>query len=133
MKRKIFIVEDHEVVRESYIMFLNMRDDLEVCGAARTAEEALEQLATTDPDLLLVDVSLPGMSGVDLLKALQDAGKEIPALVLTGHDNDLYRDGAKEAGAKGFVMKQDSPDVLVEAILRVLDVSQTTPSNTQSG
>jgi DNA-binding NarL/FixJ family response regulator len=68
MKSRIFIVEDHKLVRDSYIMFLNMTDDLVVCGAVRTAEEALEQLDTVKPDLLLVDLSLPGMSGIELIK-----------------------------------------------------------------
>ena len=120
MKRKIFIVEDHEVVRESYIMFLNLSDDFEVCGAVATAEEAMERLGETNPDLLLVDVSLPGMSGIDLLEQLRDEKVQIPALVLTGHDNDVYRKGAEQAGARDFVTKQEGPDALVRAIHRVL-------------
>ena len=121
MKRRIFIVEDHDVVRESYTLFLNMEADLEVCGAAGTAEDALEQLSTAEPDLLLVDVSLPGMSGIELLQKLRSEGAEVPALVVTGHDNDQYRRGAAEAGARGFVMKQEDPDVLVASIREALD------------
>jgi DNA-binding NarL/FixJ family response regulator len=121
MKSRIFIVEDHKLVRDSYIMFLNMTDDLVVCGAVRTAEEALEQLDTMKPDLLLVDLSLPGMSGIELLKELKANKTKIPALVLTGHDNDVYRKGAARAGARGFELKKNDPDLLIESIRRVLD------------
>ena len=125
MKRTVFIVEDHDVVRESYVMFITMQAGLDVCGAVRTAEEALDRLPDADPDLLLVDVSLPGMSGIELLEALQASEVQLPALVLTGHDNDVYRRRALQAGAEGFVMKQDGPDMLMKAIRRVLRVSQS--------
>lgn len=120
MKRKVYIVEDHEVVRESYLMLLELADDLEVCGTANTAEAALEQLPEAAPDLLLVDVSLPGMSGIDLVKRLQADDALVPTLMLTGHDREAYRVAALEAGARGFVMKQDGPDALLEAIRDVL-------------
>lgn len=128
MKSRIFIVEDHKLVRDSYIMFLNMTDDLEVCGAARTAEEALEQLDEVRPDLLLVDLSLPGMSGIDLLHELKDTNMKIPALVLTGQDNEVYRRGAARAGARGFELKKNDPDLLVDSIRRVLKEERDTRS-----
>jgi two-component system invasion response regulator UvrY len=120
MKWRIYIVEDHEVVRQSYVMFLNMSSDLEVCGAVRTAEEALEDVPEANPDLLVVDVSLPGMSGIDLLEALRASDRLVPALVLSGHDNEVYRDTAVQAGARAFVMKQEGPDALLDAIYRAL-------------
>ena len=116
MKRRIFIVEDHPLVRESYIMFFNMTDDLEVCGSSSSAEEALEVLEEAKPDVLVVDVSLPGMSGIDLIETLQESHALLPTLVLTGHDNDVYRNGAADAGALCFKVKHDGPDEIVEAI-----------------
>lgn len=121
MKQRIFIVEDHEVVRESYTMFIDLRDDLEVCGAVASGEEALENVPQADPDLLLVDISLPGMSGIDLLEQLREAGVTVPALMLTGHDSASYQSEARRAGAQGFVMKQDGPAALSDAISEALN------------
>jgi DNA-binding NarL/FixJ family response regulator len=121
MSWKIFIVEDHDVVLESYVMFINSYDAMIVCGAVSTAEEALDAIPEADPDLLLVDVSLPGMSGIDLLEELRASGEERPALVVTGHDDQQYRDGAIAAGAEGFVMKQDGPEVLLDLIHEIME------------
>jgi DNA-binding NarL/FixJ family response regulator len=121
MSWKVFIVEDHDVVLESYVLFINSYDAMTVCGAVGTAEEALDAIPEADPDLLLVDVSLPGMSGIDLLKQLRASGEERPAVVVTGHDDRQYRDGAMQAGARGFVMKQDGPEALLDLIHDIMD------------
>lgn len=117
---KIHIVEDHELVRESYIMLLELESDLEVAGVSASAEEALQRLVDAPPDLLLVDISLPGMSGIQLLEALREREALVPALVLTGHDKKQYRQQAEAAGARGFVRKQDGPDAILGAIRGVL-------------
>lgn len=126
MTHRIFIVEDHEIVREGYNMFLSLQDDLTVCGEAATAEDALERVGEARPDLLLVDISLPGMSGIDLVAHLRVRHPGMPALMITGHDNTVYRDRAMQAGAVGFVMKHDGPDVLLQAIYEVLNSTQHT-------
>ena len=120
MRQTIYLVEDHHMVRESYVMFLGMESDLEVVGTAGTAEKALEELVQAPPDLLLVDVSLPGMSGLELIEALQEREVLVPTLVLTAHDENRYRLRAEKVGARGFVMKEDGPDALLEAIRGVL-------------
>lgn len=120
MKQRIYIVEDHEVVRESYVMFLELQGTYEVCGAVETAEAALEGLDDSEADLVLIDISLPGMNGIELVRTLRERGTRTPVLMLTGHDNDTYRQEALAAGATGFVMKQRGPDVLIDAIESVL-------------
>lgn len=120
MSQKIFIVEDHEVVREGYILFLEMDPAFEVCGAAASAEEALATVGDVAPDLLLVDISLPGMSGIEFVHALRSAGNQVPVLMVTGHDHERYRDESTQAGAQGFVMKHEGPTALANAIRRML-------------
>ena len=120
MIRKIFIVEDQDLVRESYEMLIDIEDGLEVCGEAATAEEALERLPATAPDLVLVDVSLPGMSGFELVRRLRDAYPHLPVLVLSGHDHATHGAAAEEAGAVAFLSKHDGPDAIVRSIRRAL-------------
>lgn len=116
MKRKIFIVEDHEIVRESYAMFIDTTDELVVCGEAISGEEALQQIPSCHPDLVLVDLSLPGMSGIEFIKRLNASDAAPPILILTGHDNDAYRQEARQAGARDFIMKHEGPDALLQTI-----------------
>lgn len=120
MKRKIFIVEDHEVVRESYVMLFDMAEDLEVCGDVASAEEALERIPDAAPDLVLVDVSLPGMNGLELIRRLLQDDPTLTALVITGHHDDQYRTAALQAGACGFVTKDEGPDALMQAVYGTL-------------
>jgi DNA-binding NarL/FixJ family response regulator len=103
---KVYIVEDHPVMREVLTTFLEGEAGIDVCGAASTAEAALADLADARPDLLLIDVSLPGMSGLDLVRRL--AGAEVPGLgclVLSGHREEIYVDVALQAGARGYLVK----------------------------
>lgn len=122
MRRKIFIVEDHEVVREGYVLFLELDPDLEVCGTAASGEEALIRLQDLDPDLLLVDISLPGMSGLEFVQAFRAAGRTTSVLMVTGHDNERYRAQSDEVGAQGFIMKHEGPSALAAGIHDVLKI-----------
>ncbi len=117
---KIFIVEDHAVIRRGYSSLIKRRPDLEVCGEAMSGEEALEAIPACEPDLVLIDVSLPGMSGVDLVKRLKALQPNLATLVVSGHEESLFGEGVLAAGAKGYIMKEQAPDVLIEAIYMVL-------------
>lgn len=121
MKRKIFVVDDHSVMRWGYIALINQEPDLEVCGEAGTALEALDQIPELEPDLVIVDISLEGMNGIELTKHLQTQEPELPVLVVSMHDESLYGERALRAGARGYIMKKEARTKIVEAIRRVLN------------
>lgn len=120
MKKRILIVDDHPLVRKGLALTLEAEPDLEVCGQAASAEEALGMLDEVRPDLAIVDISLPGMSGLELIKHLHAWNPELPVLVISRHDEALYAERAIRAGARGYVMKIEAVDVIVKAVRRVL-------------
>ena len=117
---KIFIVEDHAVIRRGYSSLIKRRPDLEVCGEASSGEDALDAIPDCRPDVVLIDVSLPGMSGVDLVRHLKVVQPNLATLVVSGHEESLFGEGVLAAGAKGYIMKEQAPDVLIDAIYIVL-------------
>jgi DNA-binding NarL/FixJ family response regulator len=120
-KRRVFIVDDHPIMRDGISQLIDQQPDLAVCGSASGAAEALAALNAVVPDLLLVDISLAGMSGIDLIKIVKKRQARLPVLVLSMHAENLYAERAIHAGAKGYVMKHASADTLLAAIRRVLD------------
>ena len=120
MKRTIFVVDDHPVVRWGYISLINLEPDLEVCGEADTAFEALDKIPEACPDLAIVDISLEGMNGIELTKQLQVLHPDLPVLIVSMHDEVLYGDRALRAGARGYIMKREVRTKIVEAIRRLL-------------
>jgi DNA-binding NarL/FixJ family response regulator len=119
-KSRIFIVDDHPIMRDGIAQLVNQQPDLEVCGEASSAPEALEALGRVAPDLMLVDISLTGMDGIELIKIVRKRRPELPTLVLSMHAEALYAERSVRAGAKGYVMKHASPETLLEAMRRVL-------------
>jgi DNA-binding NarL/FixJ family response regulator len=118
---RIHLVDDHPLVREWLANLINQQDGLVVSGESRTAAEALEAFAVSPPDLAIVDISLDGSSGLDLIKTLKNAHPGIAVIVLSMHDEKLYAERAIRAGARGYVMKRESTKKVVAAIRRVLD------------
>lgn len=118
---KIFIVEDHAVIRRGYISLIKRKPDLEICGEAISGEDALETIPAAAPDLVLIDVSLPGMSGIDLVRRLKAAQPNLATLIISGHEESLFVEGVLAAGAKGYIMKEQAPDLLLDAIDQVLN------------
>jgi DNA-binding NarL/FixJ family response regulator len=118
--RKVFIVEDHPVFREGLVQIINSEGDLTVCGEAANAEQALEAIPNLKPDLVLVDISLPGKSGLELIKDLRARNGGVKLLVLSMHDEALYADRVLRAGGDGYIMKQEDPGEVVDAIRDVL-------------
>ncbi|CAN5656796.1 hypothetical protein BH10CHL1_BH10CHL1_47510 [soil metagenome] len=90
MSYKLFIVEDHPVIRSAYIRLLQRQTDFEVCGEAESGIQALDLIPTAAPDLVLVDISLPGMNGIELLNRLRADYPELMTLVISGHEESLY-------------------------------------------
>ena len=117
---KILIVDDHPLMRKGLALALNAEIDLTVCGQVANAEEALGALEELDPDLAIVDISLPGMSGLELIKHMQALRPEMRTLVVSRHDEALYAERAIRAGARGYVMKLEAGEMIVKAVRRVL-------------
>ncbi|MFB3130927.1 MAG: response regulator [Rhodothermales bacterium] len=117
---KILIVDDHPLMRKGLALSLDAETDLTVCGQAANAEEALSVLEELDPDLAIVDISLPGMGGLELIKHMQARRPEMRTLVVSRHDEALYAERAIRAGARGYVMKLEAGEMIVKAVRRVL-------------
>ena len=112
---KAWIVEDHEAMRIILNRLLRKNfPQISEIGESETAEHALEKIAPFDPCLVLVDISLPGMDGIELIRRLKPQRKDICFLVVTGHEPYLYEQAARKAGADAILSKHD--EKLVEAI-----------------
>ena len=118
--KTIFIVDDHPLMRKGMALTLEAEQDLSVIGQAASAEEAVEMIDKLDPDLAIVDVSLPGMSGLELIKHLQALKPDLNILVVSRHDESLYAERAIRAGTRGYLMKLEAGEVIVKAVRHVL-------------
>jgi len=119
-KRKVLIVDDHPVVREGLAQRINRERDLTVCGEAQTARDALRAVASLQPDIVVLDLSLPSGHGLELIKDLKPLMPDLRVLVFTMHDESIFAERALRAGARGYVMKQEAPERLLAAIRAVL-------------
>lgn len=117
---RVFIVEDHPVFREGLVQILNTEPGLTVCGQAGDAEQALRSIPAAKPALVLVDLTLPGKSGLELIRALRAKYPKLKLLVVSMHDEALYAERALRAGGDGYIMKQEDPDEIVQAIHDIL-------------
>lgn len=120
MSQKIYIVEDHPAMRAAYAQLFFRLSDLELCGTASCGEEALAQIPICQPDLVLVDLSLPRMSGFDLIGQLQAMQPTLPMLVVSGYDRSTFPCHHLGSSIQGYVMKADGPHALIASIRQVL-------------
>lgn len=116
----IIIVDDHPLMRKGLALALDAEAEFNVSGQMSSAEEALEDIDRLDPELAIVDISLPGMSGMELVKHLQARKPDIKILVVSRHDETLYAERAIRAGARGYVMKLEAGEVIVKAVRQVM-------------
>jgi DNA-binding NarL/FixJ family response regulator len=119
-KHRIFIVDDHPLVREGLANLINQQDDLTVCGEAEDAAQALAGIGVNRPDLALIDISLKTASGLELVKDLGVHFPLVALIVLSMHDELLYAERALRAGARGYVMKRETTKDVLTAIRQVL-------------
>jgi len=117
----ILLVDDHPLMRKGLAQTLANEVDLNVVGQVDSAEEALDRIDDLVPDLAIVDISLPGMSGMELIKHLQSRVPETKILVVSRHDETLYAERCIRAGARGYMMKMEAGDEIVKAARQVLD------------
>jgi DNA-binding NarL/FixJ family response regulator len=121
-KYKVLIVDDHPIIRQGLRELIDQEPDLEVCGEAENAIEALKAIRTLNPDVALVDISLnKDMSGFDLIKDAKYQYPNLPTLVLSMHDECIFAERVLRAGGKGYVMKEEATEKVLIAIRRVLE------------
>jgi DNA-binding NarL/FixJ family response regulator len=120
-KKSVLIVDDHPILRKGLSMMINQEPDLVVSGEAEDAHGAMEMIDRVKPDMVIVDISLPGVDGVELLKNIKARFGDLPALVVSMHDESLFAERALRAGARGYIMKQEALDDVLTAIRRVLN------------
>jgi DNA-binding NarL/FixJ family response regulator len=118
--KKIFLVEDHSVYAEGLLEILRSEPGLAICGQVGSAKEALRDIPGLNPDLVLVDVTIPGLGGLNLINQLRARFTEIKLLVLSTRQEQLYAARMLRAGADGYVTKQQDPDEVVYAVHDVL-------------
>ena len=119
-KSRVFVVDDHPIVRQGLALMINREPDLVVCGEAEEAQAALIAIEELRPDVLVVDISLPGPDGIDLVKTVRARQASLPVLVLSMHDESIYAERALRAGANGYIMKQEATERVLIAIRRIL-------------
>ena len=119
-KTQILIVDDHPMMREGLAQLINRDKDLEVAGEAEAAAMAVEKTARLKPDLVIVDITLPGRSGLELIRDLHAVHPGALVLVVSMHEESLYAERVLRAGGRGYVMKQAGGKKLMEAIRTVL-------------
>lgn len=119
-EERVVIVDDHPLFRERLAQLINHELDMEVCGEAENAAQGIQLIRNSSPDLAIVDITLKGSSGLELIKSIKALSIGTPVLVLSMHDEALYAERALRAGATGYITKHQAADEIIVAIRRVL-------------
>src|ERR1700722_7102649 len=119
-KKTVFVVDDHPIVRQGLALLINRESDLTVCGEAEEMHAALSAIPLAKPDILIVDISLNGPDGLELLKNIRITSPRLPVLILSMHDESIYAERALRAGANGYIMKQEATEKVLVALRRIL-------------
>jgi DNA-binding NarL/FixJ family response regulator len=119
-KHRILIVDDHPVVRLGLTQVIQQEPDMEVCGEAGSVAEALREIQATSPDVVIVDISLEGESGIELVKELKARYPKIKSLVSSFHEEKVFAGRVVKEGAQGYIEKKESISKIVEGIRKIL-------------
>ena len=117
---KVLIVDDHPVFRQGLVEIMRNEPDLSICSEAGSAEQALQLIPRLKPGLVLVDITLPGKNGLELIKEVRRTNRKIKLLAVSMHDEAIYADRVLRAGGDGYVMKQEDPEEIVHAMRDIL-------------
>ena len=118
---RILIVDDHPLMRQGIGQLINAEKEMIVCGEAEDANKAIDAIATTKCDIAIIDISLKGSSGIELLKNIKVRYPKLPVLVLSMHDEAVYAQRALRAGASGYIMKQEGAEKVLIAVRKILN------------
>lgn len=119
-KSKILLVDDHPLVREWLANLINQQSDMEIRGEAANSAAALELINTAKPDIAIIDISLEGGSGIELIKDIKNLHPGVTVIVLSMHDEMLYAERALRAGARGYIMKREATKKILLGLRAVL-------------
>ena len=119
-KYKVLLVDDHPIVRQGLALLIEREADLVVCGEAEGANTAYHAVENLKPDIVVLDISLSGPDGLDVLKEIRMKTEALPVLILSMHDESIYAERAMRAGANGYIMKQEATEKVLVAIRRIL-------------
>jgi len=117
---RVLVVDDHPVVRQGLSAMLRWEPDLEIVGEAADGQEAVRLILRERPDVVLLDLRLPGLSGVEVMRQVRPTAPEVRFLVLTTYDTDMYIAPALAAGARGYLLKDATPDELMNGVRAVM-------------
>jgi DNA-binding NarL/FixJ family response regulator len=120
-KKKVLVVDDHPIVREGLADLINKEEDLVVCGCAEDIPQTLKAIRDVMPDVVTVDISLDGASGLELIKEIRTQFPDLPVLALSMHQESLYAERALRAGARGYITKHEATKKVIVALRNVLD------------
>ncbi len=119
MMIKVLLADDHKIVREGLRRIIEESGEMEVVAEAADGNEAISKTLDTRPDVAVVDISMPGMDGLEVVSQLKALAPSMPVLILTMHDEEQYVVRAVESGAMGYVTKQAAPEQLVDAVKKL--------------
>jgi len=120
-KKTVLVVDDHPLMRQGLALLINQQQDMVVCGEAEEAQAAMQAIARQKPDILILDISLNGPDGLEVLKSIRASDPGLPVLILSMHDEAIYAERALRARANGYIMKQEASEKVLVAIRRILN------------
>jgi DNA-binding NarL/FixJ family response regulator len=120
-KKNVLVVDDHPLLRQGLALLINQQQDMQVCGEAEEAHAAMQAVTQCRPDIMILDISLNGPDGLELLKSIRASDPELPVLILSMHDEAIYAERALRARANGYIMKQEATEKVLVAVRRILN------------
>jgi len=121
---RVLIADDHEIMRKSISSILQSRTDIQICGEAANGKEAVSKTQLLNPDLLILDISLPDSSGWDVATAIKELLPEVPILLLSAFGGQQLIEEAKRRGFQGFISKSDAATTLLGAVNAIVNLKQ---------
>jgi len=120
-RKTVLVVDDHPLMRQGLALLINQQQDMQVCGEAEEAQAAMHAIAQLRPDIMILDISLSGPDGLELLKNIRASNPDLPVLILSMHDEAIYAERALRARANGYIMKQEATEKVLVAVRRILN------------